>query len=258
MTFDDDAPSGAPEWVLTYGDTMSLLLTFFIMLVSMSETRQDSRFQAVVESLQKRFGHDLSEVSLVPGRWQSRSVSARSELDAMGRAQKFDVHAGGDKVHAPTGDYPRVVSLRRGVVAVTGGVIFFADHEADLNEEQRGCLSIAANELRGKPQMIEVRGHTSRLPLPAGSPFRDPWELAYARARNALDYLVEKGGLEAQRFRLSVAGGNEPIHAGTDPILGLGNSRVEIFLLDEMAEEFRGTSEERDSQFAIPEGVALP
>ncbi|MBL4886213.1 MAG: flagellar motor protein MotB, partial [Planctomycetaceae bacterium] len=34
---DDDEPPGVPEWVVTYGDMMSLLLTFFIMLVSLSE-----------------------------------------------------------------------------------------------------------------------------------------------------------------------------------------------------------------------------
>ena len=37
MTMEEDAPPGVPEWVVTYGDMMSLLLTFFIMLVSLSE-----------------------------------------------------------------------------------------------------------------------------------------------------------------------------------------------------------------------------
>jgi chemotaxis protein MotB len=34
---EEDAPAGVPEWGVTFGDMMSRLLTFFIMLVSLSE-----------------------------------------------------------------------------------------------------------------------------------------------------------------------------------------------------------------------------
>ena len=36
---ENDSSPGVPEWVVTYGDMMSLLLTFFIMLVSLSELK---------------------------------------------------------------------------------------------------------------------------------------------------------------------------------------------------------------------------
>ena len=42
---EEDPPMGIPEWVVTFGDMMSLLLTFFIMLVSMSEMKQEEKFQ---------------------------------------------------------------------------------------------------------------------------------------------------------------------------------------------------------------------
>ena len=41
MLIEEEPSAGVPEWVVTFGDMMSLLLTFFIMLVSMSEIRQD-------------------------------------------------------------------------------------------------------------------------------------------------------------------------------------------------------------------------
>ena len=37
---EEDSVPGVPEWVVTYGDMMSLLLTFFIMLVSMSQLKE--------------------------------------------------------------------------------------------------------------------------------------------------------------------------------------------------------------------------
>ncbi len=54
----EEAP-GIPEWVVTFGDMMSLLLTFFIMLVSLSEIKEEERFQSMVEEIHQHFGHSL-------------------------------------------------------------------------------------------------------------------------------------------------------------------------------------------------------
>ena len=48
--------SGAPRWVVTYGDMMSLLLCFFVMLVAMSEIKEEDKFKDVVQSMQEAFG----------------------------------------------------------------------------------------------------------------------------------------------------------------------------------------------------------
>ena len=41
MAKKEEARAGAPEWMVTYGDMMSLLLVFFVALVSMSEIKKD-------------------------------------------------------------------------------------------------------------------------------------------------------------------------------------------------------------------------
>jgi len=58
---EDDAP-GVPEWVVTYGDMMSLLLTFFIMLVSLSEIVNDEKYRSILESIQKYTGYRTGPV----------------------------------------------------------------------------------------------------------------------------------------------------------------------------------------------------
>ena len=54
---------GVPEWVVTYGDMMSLLLTFFIMLVSLSEVAGNKKYLQVLESLQKGIGYRAAPAS---------------------------------------------------------------------------------------------------------------------------------------------------------------------------------------------------
>ena len=63
---DDDGPPGVPEWVVTYGDMMSLLLTFFIMLVSMSQLKEEGKNRAAMNAMQQRFGPGVPD-SGVPG-----------------------------------------------------------------------------------------------------------------------------------------------------------------------------------------------
>jgi chemotaxis protein MotB len=245
-TQDDEALPGAPDWLVTYGDMMSLLLTFFIMLVSMSEIKEEQRFQAIMESLRKRFGHESAVLSMMPGPTLPQNAPI-AKMATMGRARRANTMTGGDKVRAPVGDHARVQAPRPADNPTLGGVVFFSEDDAELSPENRGILKAVAREVEGKPQRIEIRGHTSTRPLPPDSPFHNHWDLAYARCVVTMEYLVELG-IPPKRFRLGVAADNEPRHTGHDPLLWRENPRVEVFLLDELAEEFK----------AGPPGTAVP
>ena len=119
---EEDQAGGIPEWVVTFGDMMSLLLTFFIMLVSLSEIKDEERYQAMVESVTRQFGYDKSRANLVPGKLRPRN-SSLSRLATMGRARRLDLMRGGDKVPAPVGDHPRVLIVRPGTKTAIGTVI---------------------------------------------------------------------------------------------------------------------------------------
>ena len=177
MSVEEDDALGVPEWVVTFGDMMSLLLTFFIMLVSMSEIKQDELYQALVESMRRRFGHDASMMSMAPGRAKPRNSNVR-RLATMGRAKRAHTMKGGDKVRAPVGDHPRVRMIRPGDQIAMGGAVYFEEGVAKLTAENKRQLQIAARQIGGKPQKVEVRGHTSRKPSPEEAPYRDNWDLA--------------------------------------------------------------------------------
>ena len=55
MAIHEDPPR-VPEWVITYGDMMSLLLTFFVMMVSMSDLKRNDKFQTVADAMEHQFG----------------------------------------------------------------------------------------------------------------------------------------------------------------------------------------------------------
>jgi chemotaxis protein MotB len=249
MDEEPQASGGVPEWVVTFGDMMSLLLTFFIMLVSLSEVKQDEKFQAMIESMRKRFGHDLSNASLVPGDLKPRN-SSLDALSTMGRAQQLDTHRGGDKTEAPVGDHPRVRIIRPGSRTTVGTVVYFREGEVALDEAQKAVLREQAPVLLGKPQKIEIRGHTSLRPAAPGEGYADNWDLGYQRCRSVRDFMVEALGIEPERLRLTTAGASEPVEIGADPIKLQQNPRVELFLLDQTVEDFFGSRQQFNERFS--------
>ncbi len=245
---EEEEQAGIPEWVVTFGDMMSLLLTFFIMLFSMSEIREEQRFQAMLEALRQQFGHDASMASMIPGSSKPRN-STLAKLASMGRARRANTMRGGDKVKAPVGDNPRVRTIKQADQTTTGGVIYFAAGSSELTEEHQRTLQATALEIGGKPQKIEIRGHTSTRPLPASLPYKDHWDLAYARCCHVRDFLV-KLGIDPRRIRVNVAADNEPKHIGNDPLLLKENDRVEITMLNELTVDLEGTAEERQKIYS--------
>jgi chemotaxis protein MotB len=226
---DDDEPApGIPEWVVTFGDMMSLLLTFFIMLVSMSEMKKDDRFQAMLESMRQQFGHEASMAAIMPGSSPAMN-SSMPAMASMGRAKRLDIMRGGNPVKSVTGDASLVRTIRPGRDTAVGGVVFFGEDEATLTEQAKLDLSHIAQQVAGKPHKIEVRGHSSRKPAPAG---QTHWTLASERAGVVKDYLVELG-IDSQRIRLGSAGANEPLDTKTDIESRQRNARVEVLLWDE-------------------------
>lgn len=232
MALDEPQDSGGvPEWVVTFGDMMSLLLTFFIMLFSMSEIKQEQKYQAVLESLRRTFGYDTAVLSSAPGSFRPRNADLE-KLASLGRARRASLMKGGAPVNAPVGDYPRVTAVTLDGNPAVAGVVFFKKDSDELSEANKTILQSIAHRVAGIPQKIEIRGHTSNHPLPPDSPFRDHWDLAYARCRRVEQFLVTLG-INPQRIRLGVAAGNELRYTGTDRLLQEENPRVEILLLGE-------------------------
>lgn len=244
---ENDSAGGVPEWVVTFGDMMSLLLTFFIMLVSMSEIKHEERYQALVESFRRQFGHDTATNSLAPGEHTPRN-SDLGKLASQGRALRANTMEGGDRVKAPRGEQPRVRTLRQAHRTVIGAVVHFEQGSATLTEQAKAELQRAVIQMLGKPQKIEVRGHTSMRPLAPNEAFRDKWDLAFARCR-AVQTFLEELSIDPRRIRLSQASEYEPFTLDVSPEALRSNARVEVHMLDELLHDHQGSEEERASRY---------
>ena len=145
---------------------------------------------------------------------------------------------------------PKVESLaiHDGDRHMRGIVIRFAEDSAELSKPAKEELDRLVPAIRGKRTKIEIRGHTTRLPVPVTA-FKDAWQLSYARSLAAMQYL-EQQGIEPDRFRLAQAGFHEPLTIGDLPLQV--NARVEIYVLAERVEDLVGTPDERARRLTKP------
>ena len=152
-------------------------------------------------------------------------------------------------------------------LAISGDVtdyqftVLFPEGLAELEPEQLELVREFAPMMAGKLNRIEVRAHCIRSPLPPDSPFKDHWDMCFARCQRVREEL-QTLGIEPERIRLSQAEGNEPLAANLTPEELKLNSRVDVILLPDLADipwERRQAEEEpveATTEPATVEGVA--
>ena len=105
-------PAGAPEWMVTYGDMVTLLLCFFVLIVSFSEIKKKEEFQSVVEEIQKAFGMRGGGGKLPTE--DDPALSLIERLEAVRMRQERIPNKSNVKDPGQTGREPRVTTIREG------------------------------------------------------------------------------------------------------------------------------------------------
>ena len=236
-----DPRKGAPEWMVTYGDAMTLLLCFFVIIVSMSEIKKNERFQKVAESLRQAFGGYVGSIGAMP----VENVPTNSLIQRLLEIhipQAKDINHGDTDVDGIHGKKFRVTNVRDGIEVVVGGTITFPRFSAVLLPEARQLIAQTAERLRGYNTKILVRGHTTREPLPEDSVYADPRDLSYARARAVMREL-EASGVRGARLIPLALGDTEPLvqQVYNEQRRAL-NRRVEILVTEDLIDDYAGTT----------------
>lgn len=230
-------PEGAPQWVMTYGDMMSLLLTFFIILVAMSEIKVEQKYHAYISEIKKAFGMVGGAGNAVLPDMPAMSLIQRLEEVYLFKKKKV-THSNTDDPGVEGKD-PQITRIREGMLFTQGGRITFEPGSADLSDSAKRNLMTIAELVRGYNNKIELRGHAVPMELGIGS-YNDLWSLSFARAKAVMDFLT---GAEAKvrpaRIRVIAAAEHEPLAkrvytaSEQEP-----NRRVEVLVMEALVDDF--------------------
>ena len=227
------AEEGAPLWMCTYGDLMSLLLCFFIMLFALSII-SDPTVQALTDSLKQDFQGFAAASKVKAPKTKTTTTPSASAA----RSRRTAALVGGQPTPGPPGESSEVHAMLRDGETVKGGVIRFEPDSDELTEHAKRELRLTVLPiLQGFPQKIMVKGYSA--PTEGGKEQRGT-DLAFFRASNVVDYFVSLG-LKNEFFEIAVEPGTAPrlnlLPAGTDQ--AFAGATVEIILLNQTSRSLR-------------------
>ncbi len=243
------------NWMDTYGDMVTLLLCFFVLLYSMSTISAD-KWKALVQSFNPDSIPDQTEIvggndgpssdaqPLEPDpdlelddllARQAEITEALSELYET--LEEYTENSGmGDSVEITKGDGYVFISFR--------DTIIFNGDSYELREEGKQVLSVISGALSEAEEFIDevrVYGHTAQ-----GQSYKENeayWDrfLSSARAGYAAAYIQENSTIDPARIVSVGYGQHRPVAPNTDEENRSKNRRVEIYvtgfnLLDELGD----------------------
>lgn len=253
-----DDEGGAPAWMVTYGDFVTLVLTFFVLLFSMSTLDPEKPIQ-ITNEIRKRIGEPVKVQApttdvvqafrMNPVRYQPTATDVRS----------FE------------GTEAAVESVEEGLKVQIKNKVMFDQGSYRLKDDPslKKSLDGIIDFLEDSNNRIEIRGFTSPMQgdiLQGDLSFQSfdekrKWSekiqnknegkhlLAYLRAQSVYRYFIKKvpvvrgesnensqmePRIDPARIRISSEGDNNPEYLGQNQDLMANNRRVEIIVLEKL------------------------
>lgn len=230
---------GAPEWMLTYGDMVTLMLCFFVTMFSVEDTVDKVELKIIQSAFMGvgnlNGGNTLQEGLLAELGNSIDSLPSMTRGRTLDRARKAALSQFQTEV---TAGKVKVLEDNRGLVISIASDAYFEEGSAEINMDiARDLLSRIAGLLNSElvgDRPFRIEGHTDNAPTLVGGPYPTNWELSAARSTNVLQRLLDYGGDE-QRFSVAGYADTRPLQ-GTDfstPEGRAANRRVDVVILSE-------------------------
>lgn len=232
---------GGGDWLTTYSDLMSLLLTFFILLFSMSNV-SDEKFSQASASLQGALVGEMSGGSILDENGispQDTGSGNADEVDTGAQANENSIPLQVTRMYEEAikiiegegiGDQISVSSDQDGVYLDIQESILFDSGHATISDIGKDTLDSLIDLLTLSENDIIVEGFTDNIPIRNAS-YDSNWELSADRAMGVVRYLAEMRNVDPARLSGRGYGEFNPVVANDTPANRAKNRRVNIVLV---------------------------
>ena len=205
--FEDSSSS----WLITYSDAITLLLAFFVMILSVSDLNQ-GKVEALKEGLSEMMTGEAPPTPFTDIKKGLEELIENNNLQ----------------------DQVSVTLDAKGVKIEFANVALYQSGSADIKAESIPTLKEVTRVIREtshKTHMVEVEGHTDDVPIHTAQ-FPSNWELSSVRATNVVKYLLAQG-IEKERLKAAGYADSRPKESSQNLPLNQqreDNRRVVIFV----------------------------
>lgn len=224
---------GAPVWVITFADLATLMLTFFVLMLSFAN--QDIiKFREMLGSVQDAFGvtvareGEFQAVLMGEGAEQKEKEDETQKL----KRQIMEVSSSVKKVadEARMSDSVEIQATADGVRVRVKGEAVFKSGSVKIDPGAVKLLNGLADVMKRTKFMVIVEGHTDNVPVRGdGALYKSNWEISGVRASVVARYLMSRK-MDPSRIAAVGYAGIRPLEGNDTPQGRARNRRVEFLI----------------------------
>jgi chemotaxis protein MotB len=230
MIKDDECPEGLPGWLATFGDLMSLLLTFFVLLLSFA-TMEVVEFQQAMGALQGALGVLSGEpqMSLPIRQSQPKTEGNLQQAEVISKAAQ-ELESAIEEA-GMQGDV-QLEESTTGLIIRLSDKLFFTSADTELKGSSQAFLDKLGKVLKPLSNPINVQGHTDNRSINTER-YASNWELSGMRALQVARHFIDRSGISPSRISFTGYSEYRQIVPNNSDANMAKNRRVEIHILYE-------------------------
>ena len=196
-----ECPRCLPGWLVQFGDLMSLLLTFFILLLSMA-VMDKTKVEEYFEIMKKAMGF-LDSTTSVETQSEAHSTQDNTSSDAEDTKEEGletaleEITEIMEEMNDSTSDNDENMSIEKSknefILDIPSTILFDENEYKVKNKATKKFITKISRIIRTIPQTlhIEVSGHTQNNDFKSNSLPRNNWDLSALRAISVVQELIK-------------------------------------------------------------------
>lgn len=221
----NDMNDDGKEWMNTYADMMSLLLTFFVFMFSIA-TVDANKFESIISSFQGYTGILNGSKIINTDINKLHNTNNKEDEEFLKMYQQIETYLKQNNLNKSID----VVLNDKGLLLRFKDSILFDTGKAVIRPEAISMLERFSGILKNVNNPIRVEGYTDNIPISNGI-YKSNWELSTDRAVNVVKYFINIQKMKPELFSAAGYGEYHPIAPNNNEINRSRNRRVEIVIL---------------------------
>ncbi len=231
----EEGSGGAPAWVTTFADLVTLLMVFFILLFAMG-TIEDEKWRQIKESLREALGTaQIPEAGTRQGldviQSQIQEEASIKAIDEVGAMVAKEIEEIASEVEEfvyknKLAGQVEVSSDERGAVITISDVVLFPPGSSGITPEGARVIRQIFALLKQFHYNVKIEGHTDDTPIHTDQ-YPSNWELSASRAARVARMFIQEG-FSPNRLTIEGFAQYRPKVPNTNPKNRAINRRIEI------------------------------